>query len=309
MKSRKINHPKPNGFVTKNPVAHRFKDGLLISATLALFSLLMAMPSLSKTPDIAGLDDAGIKLAQANYDEFSVHYAYSGNPAGTGVLFIHGTPGSWQAFDRYLVDAELQNEFFMVSVDRPGWGGSNLPKQRIDGDFALQAQSIAAVMAAFPEQSWILVGHSLGASIAPQVALLRPHQVSGLLLLAGSLDPKLGRPRWFNRLAHTWLAKRLISPQLGRSNDEIMPLSRQLSALSDRLQQVRLPARLVVVQGARDNLVSPANPAYVTEYWADSFADIRLVELAEAGHFLPWRETALIIELIRSLATPLQAPD
>ena len=55
---------------------------------------------------------------------FTLHYAKSGNDSLPTLLFLHGSPGSWDAFENYLADAELLKRFRMVSVDRPGFGYS-----------------------------------------------------------------------------------------------------------------------------------------------------------------------------------------
>lgn len=231
-----------------------------------------------------------------------LHYAFSGNPQQPGLLFVHGTPGNWKAFQQYLENKQLQQEFLIVSVDRMGWGKSIFASKKIDGNFETQARSIVAVMDQFPAKKWIVVGHSLGASMAPKIALIAPHRVAGLLLLAGSLDPKLGKPRWYNRAAHTWLAKRLIPASLGRSNNEIMPLSKQLALMSSQIIETTLSAKLVVMQGQKDKLVSPKNTRYVEKNWQGRFAQISLIDLPDAGHFLPWEQAHLVVEQIRKLA-------
>lgn len=235
-----------------------------------------------------------------------MHFAYSGNPEKTGVLFMHGTPGGWSAFEGYLNSKNLQSEFFMISVDRLGWGGSSMTSNKVDGDFSTQAASIAAVMSHFDSKKWIIVGHSLGASIAPQVAAQAPHQTSALLLLAGSLNPKLGKPRWYNLAANTWLVSQLIGEEMRNSNREIMGLRSELIAMNELLNERRLPTRLVVMQGMQDKLVSPKNPSFVAKEWADNFKSIELIELEDEGHFLPWRQTPLIIETLQKLAKPLR---
>lgn len=264
---------------------------------------LMCSSAANAQPDpVEDVARPGIAFASVPVADHRIVYANAGDPDAQGLMFIHGTPGDWQAFRRYLVSTELQKEFFMVSVDRLGWGQSILDKKNVNGDFELQAMSIVAVMNRYPDKKWILIGHSLGASIAPKIALRAPQQVSGLLLLAGSLDPKLGRPRWYNRLAATWLAKRLMPGALGRSNDEIMPLSRQLAIMSEEIAATYLDVRLMVMQGGRDKLVSPRNARYVEKHWQEKFSQVTLIELPDAGHFLPWAQSTIVLQKIRELA-------
>jgi len=229
-------------------------------------------------------------------------YAFSGNIEKPGVIFIHGTPGGWPAFERYLANPKLQQDLFMVSVDRLGWGNSPLGKKKVDGDFTRQAQAITDVLNHYPNKKWVVVGHSLGASIAPKVALLAPDQVNSLLLLAGSLKPKLGKPRWYNHAANTWFVGWLLSSYMNNSNREIMALRKQLEAMDQEIKASSLNTHIVVMQGMKDKLVSPKNPDYVNQAWRDHFASTEIIKLPDSGHFLPWNQTSLVISKILELA-------
>ena len=273
---------------------------LLIGFALLIFAVanvgVLAQPySPSK------VRDTNIQFSTASSGEHEISYAYSGNEEKPGIIFIHGTPGGWGAFELYLENKRLQNDFFMVSVDRIGWGASPLPLKEVDGDFELQALTINAVMGNYPDKKWVLVGHSLGASIAPKIALLNPTAVSDLLLLAGSLKPSLGAPRWYNRAASTLLVANLIGETMRRSNREIMGLRKQLIAMDMEIKESKLPTRLTVIQGVEDKLVSPKNPAYVAKEWATNFASVEIIELQQAGHFIPWKQAELVVNALYKL--------
>lgn len=265
---------------------------------LSLFAGLVLAQPYSQSDTL----DPSIQLSSLPIEGHTLSYAYSGAKEKPGVLFIHGTPGGWGAFEVFLLNKQLQHNFFMVSVDRLGWGQSVLPANMIDGDFDLQARSIAALMAAYPDKRWILVGHSLGASIAPKIALKAPQAVSSLLLLAGTLDPELGKPRWYNRMANTWVVSKLIGKSMRYSNREIMSLHDQSVIMNQAINSTKLASKLVVMQGMKDRLVSPKNPAFVKTQWMDNFREVAFIELAGEGHFLPWRQTPLVIETIYQLA-------
>jgi len=283
--------------------------GLLITLHLLL---LWFTPTHAQPNELTTADSSDIEFNTFSFAQHSLHYAYSGDVSKPGILFIHGTPGSWHAFQRYLKHVELQNDYFLVSIDRPGWGESKTSltpsKSSSPGkskpttssnSFAFQAEFILAVMQHYPDKRWILVGHSLGASIAPKVALLDSENINGLLLLSGSLAPSLGKPRWFNRVANTLLLRWVLPSQWRYSNQEIMALEDELKTMEGDLQTKVLDIPVVLIQGMRDKLVSPKNAAYVRNKWPQSFANLDVVEIPKGGHFTPWKQTPLVLEKLR----------
>lgn len=107
---------------------------------------------------------------------------------GTGappVLFVHGLVGS-AAFWRATL-AHLRPRHRAVGFDLRGHGASDPPP---NGDYtiAAYASDVLAVADALELQRFVLVGHSLGASVAIETAGRAPERVAGLVLVdaAGS---------------------------------------------------------------------------------------------------------------------------
>lgn len=203
------------------------------------------------------------------------------------LLFIHGTPGSWQGYEAYLADPGLQSEFGLMAVDRPGFGAS---AAGLTTDLEQQAQTILDAVPA--DRALYVIGHSLGGPIALWSALLAPQRVCGVLLIAASLDPALEYPRWYNKLASLWLVDWLIPQVWSHANREVMALPTELSRLLSRLPAVAAPVS--IVQGALDGLVLPSSPqAIIPLLPAES---TRLREVPDAGHFLLWERRELVVE-------------
>ena len=78
-----------------------------------------------------------------------------------------------------------------------------------------------------------------------------------------------------------------------------MGLRKELSTLEADLSKVKMTTEVVVMQGMKDKLVSPKNPDYMKRVWPKHFTKLRFIELPKAGHFLPWRQTDLVISAIR----------
>ena len=281
----------------------------LVSTAIAILIIIFVVYKLawSQPYQEEKITDTSIHFNQISLSEGVINYVFSGDSENKlGVLFIHGTPGGWAAYERYLTNQQLQSDFFMVSVDRPGWGKSATINKDLNGDFSHQAQSIAEIFKHHHQKKWIVVGHSLGASLAPKVALQAPDSVSALVLLAGSLNPRLGKPRWYNHAASTWIISKMIGKKMTRSNREIMKLNKQLLIMDTEIKATKLPVDVTVIQGLKDKLVSPKNPQYVLNEWRDNFKSLDVIELPNAGHFLPWQEDQKIITTIKSLAIKSQ---
>ncbi|GAA6137265.1 hypothetical protein NBRC116583_10120 [Arenicella sp. 4NH20-0111] len=274
----------------------------LILFMASMGSLATFGNGLSQTPQRNHDNNTSLSFSSVRSGEHTIHYAKSGDSAKPGILFIHGTPGGWGAFRSYLESTQLQQDFFLVSVDRLGWGKSTLAGKEINGDFSKQSRAIGAVLEQYPTKKWTLVGHSLGASLAPQVALDYSSRVQSMLLLAGSLKPSLGSPRWYNYAASTWVIANLIGKSMKYSNREIMALKKQLKQLDTRIKKSKSTSNVIIMQGQKDRLVSPKNPAYALAEWSPHFASIKLIELENEGHFLPWRQSSLVIQSIYALS-------
>lgn len=232
-----------------------------------------------------------------SFQQTQLHYVSIGENNGIPVVMIHGTPGNWESFKYVLGNTQLQSEFKMASIDRLGWGKSSYPKNSDEHDktpdYKQQVTAIAAIIRHFaPKQKVILVGHSLGSSIAPRVAQEFPELVSGLLLLAGTLDPEFGAPRWYNRTANLSLIKKMIGEMMAQSNDEIMLLKESLIKTLPVWQTLTIP--VTVIQGDSDKLVNPKNIHFAEQKLAHLGNKFRLIELKKVGHFIPWEQTQVI---------------
>ena len=272
--------------------AHLLLLGALAGCAGALPGLELATPS----PYAAGLVDLRCESAEG-----VIHAVAAGERARPAVLFLHGTPGRWRAFERYLVDPTLTARFHLVAVDRLGWGDSHG-----SGDAAVEpafdvhsdalAPLIASLDAANEGAGVLLVGHSLGASLAPRLAAQHAAQVRGMLLLAGSHDPDRRARRWYNLLADLPPVRWLIDDDLRRSNDEIMALPEQLRRNAELWPELALP--VTVIQGLDDPLVSPGHADFV----AERAPHARILRLEDTNHFVPWNRYELVKTELLSLA-------
>jgi pimeloyl-ACP methyl ester carboxylesterase len=229
-------------------------------------------------------------------DKTQLHYIEVQETDQHPVVMIHGTPGSWESFKYVLGNTKLQPKNHLISVDRLDWGESQPQLESSSPSFKLQTEAIKTIIQSATTKPVILVGHSLGASLAPKIAMDNPDLVAGLILVSGTLNPELGKPRWYNKVAGLWISKWLVPNNLLKSNDEIYALKDGLNSMSDNWSQLKIP--VVVIQGTKDKLVDPDNVNYVKKKLAHLGGKLTIVEVNKAGHFIPWEHTEKIVSAI-----------
>lgn len=225
-------------------------------------------------------------------------YASVGEPGRPVLLFVHGTPGRWSDFVHFLAEPPLQRDAYLVALDRPGWGTSPFVQAPRRVTLGSQSRSIGPLLERLDAESGgcgvVLVGHSLGGSLVARLAMDYPQWVNGMVILAGSIDPQLGKPRWYNTLAAIPPIRWLTPDMLAHANTEIMPLHADLLEMQPRWEQVRMP--VTFIQGGVDRLVAPENVAFARAVLKP--AQLRVIEVPEEGHFLLWDRPQMVTDAI-----------
>jgi pimeloyl-ACP methyl ester carboxylesterase len=110
----------------------------------------------------------------------TIQYVEQGDPSGVPVLLLHGLSDSWRSFQYVL--PHLPESIYAVAPSMRGHGDSERPEEGYEySDFATDA---AALMDALQIESAIIVGHSLGSSVAKRFAIDYPDRTRGVVLVA-----------------------------------------------------------------------------------------------------------------------------
>ena len=211
----------------------------------------------------------------------------------TPILFVHGSPGSWTSWARYLDDPELAGFGPRIAMDRPGFGAS--AAAGVMPDLRRQAALLAELIPSGPPA--VLVGHSLGGPLIAWMAIDHPEKVCGAVMLAGSMAPALEAPRWYNLLADNWIARQILSPAMSRSNREMMVLQAELEKLDAALPQLQRP--IIAMQGDNDPLVDPRTADYLARRAPARW--LQVDRLRGKDHFFLWTEPRSVIRQILKL--------
>ena len=264
---------------------------------LALVSGCTLLTAFQPSIDTAAMRAQGLTSHFVEGPVGRLHVVVAGrsDPGSPRVLFVHGSPGTWEAWHEFLDDPALRERAMLLAPDRPGYGGSR--RGHTEASMVGQAAALAAVLEAFPGPPAVVVGHSLGGPIAARLAMDRPELVADLVLIAPSIDPALESHRWYNVAGSMRMVQWFLPVDWIVSNRELWPLRRELSAMLPLWGRLRAPVTLI--QGDADELVSPANADFAERVLAGH--DLVVERFPGENHFILWKRPAIVERAIQRM--------
>jgi pimeloyl-ACP methyl ester carboxylesterase len=119
------------------------------------------------------------------FEDGRLHYIEAGS--GDPVILLHGNLVDSLDFVGSDILSRLARRHRVIAFDRPGSGHSTaLPGS---GSIAAQADRIASAMERLGAGNAIVLGHSIGATVALKLAISDPALVSSLVLVSGYYYP------------------------------------------------------------------------------------------------------------------------
>jgi pimeloyl-ACP methyl ester carboxylesterase len=223
-----------------------------------------------------------------------IHYILAGDSSKPLVLFVHGSPGSLDAFIGFLVDTALLPKTLLISTDRPGFGYSNFG--RAEPSLLKQAEALKPILEKYRgNRPNVLVGHSLGGPLIARMAIEYPELVDGLIIVAGSIDPELEpNETWFRAPLATPFLSWILPRALRASNEEIYQLKPELEEMLPMWKKITCP--VIVIQGTKDELVPYENVDFAKKMIVN--APVEFVIREGMNHFVPWSNPELIREAV-----------
>jgi len=211
------------------------------------------------------------------------------------LLFVHGAPGSSNAYDKYLQDTELITKARLISIDRLGYGYSDYGNATTS--LAKQAEQIAFIAQQYPHSSKvILIGHSFGGPIVCKTMIDYPSLAHLGMILAPAVDPNNEKILWVANFTK-WKATRwLFSAASKVSSDEKFSHIAELEKMDKEWHKITKP--IIHVHGTKDNIVPYPNLAYVKRKLPDSL--LTAISWEGANHLIIWNRYEEIKKLILS---------
>lgn len=263
---------------------------------LLLLSWLIAAPScvqMRVTDATAKKEFADKKLnvrfAYVQVNNRTIHYVVSGKANLPTLVFIHGSPGSWEAFKQYLNDSLLLQKFRLMAIDRPGFGYSDF------GSAMGLADQVPLLFAAIESEKngkpMHLVGHSIGGPVVIKMIQDFPGWFASATILAGSIA-YMHEPKEYWRYPLRYFPFRYLLPgALRPSNDEIVDFKKELKHLDKDYYKIKTP--VTFIHGDKDGFVSINNMFY-GEQKLKNQVRVEAITIPGANHFIPWTYFELI---------------
>jgi pimeloyl-ACP methyl ester carboxylesterase len=242
--------------------------------------------------------EAGVSLytETVTVNGFKMHYVKTGNDSFPTLFFVHGSPGSWDAFSEYLKDKELLAKYRMISIDRPGFGDSEFGNAK---DLEDQSQLISPLLTLVKNNKPVyIIGHSLGGPMAIRLAADNPDLFSGIVLLAGSVDPAEETPEKWRPVLYRTPLKFFVPGAMRPSNEELWYLKNDLRLLKKDFSKITCP--VYIIHGDKDKMVPVGNAAYAKQMLVNA-KKIETKILPGANHFIPWQHYKEIKEVLMGM--------
>ncbi len=276
---------------------------VLISALLLAVWVLLAQCFImrerwsdKKAYSIFKAKDVPLKMYDTVINNHHLHYAVCGEDNLPTLVFIHGSPGSWMHYMKYMWDSAMRKKFRIVAIDRPGFGYSDFGK-------AMHLQEQCAIISPVIQklktsQPLYLVGHSMGGPVAVKLAADNPAIVHTLVIIAGAIDIKQEAKETWRHIMNVrplyWCLPGAFAP----SNTELLYLKKDLLPLQHDFKNIT--CNVLFVHGDKDTWVPIKNIAFGTKMMIHA-ASITADTLHGADHQIPWKNKDELKQILLGL--------
>lgn len=272
----------------------------LLAILLAYIIICQSCMTMRMTPKETQKFFTGSKVAfeskKIAIQKHTLHYIQTGNPQNPTLFFVHGSPGSWDAFKKYVTDSLLLSKYRMIAVDRPGFGYSDFGDAQ---NLEMQTQLLQQLVLQTDNGKPItLIGHSLGGPIIVKMATEQPQKFAHLVVLAGAVDPEAETPEIWRSIIMKKPIRYLIPGAMRQSNDELWWLKGDLTDMKPQLKNIT--SKVTIIHGTKDPLVPYSN----VDFMKSAFVNAKMIDvipIENANHFIPWEHFDLIRDVLYKL--------
>ena len=236
-----------------------------------------------------------------DYEGQPIHFMEIGDPAKPVVMFVHGSPGSWDNFTQFIGSPKLLESARVIAVTRPGYGQSG------EGIYEPSVQKQAGAFLKIlemrsPDQPAVLLGHSYGGPVVARMAMDDQDRVASLVLAGASIDPTLEKMKWYQYPAAVPPISWLIPSFLKVCNLEILALEPELDEMMPLWEDITVP--VTVIHGDLDDLVPIGNAEFADRMLVN--APVKMMRYADMNHFMIWNRRDMVEEEVIRLINAIK---
>jgi len=271
------------------------KNAFLICLTALIFSSCTRLQWRSSDAEISTAFAAAqinSRVAYVEIDSLDLKVriqTVSQGVSDINLVFLHGSPSSLSAWNKYFKDSLLRSKATLHGVDRPGYGYSNFGDVITSID--TQAKVISAVIDEYKLENVVTIGSSYGGPVAARVAV-ENKRVKGVIMISPAIDPENEQRIWQSDFTQFWLTRWLVPTGYRMAGDEKTTHAAELEKIVDGWSTVSIP--VMHIHGDKDDLVPYENIAYSKRV----FSDIEVFTTPDTGHEIAWSRPDLIMPYI-----------
>ena len=228
--------------------------------------------------------DVPLKIFDTVINQRHLHYAVCGNDTLPTLVFIHGSPGSWMNYMKFMWDADMRKKFRIIAIDRPGFGYSDFGKAL---HLQEQCKIIMPVIEKLKnEQPLFLVGHSLGGPIVAKLAADNAALFNTVIIIAGALDINQEAKETWRKIMNVKPFYWTLPGAFGPSNTELLYLKKDLLPLQNDFKNIT--CKVLFIHGDKDTWVPIENIAFGKKMMINAIS-IVADTMHGADHQIPWK--------------------
>ena len=231
----------------------------------------------------------------------TLNVATGGARGGEAIIFLHGFPESHRTWRE--VAPALAEDFFVVCPDQRGFGASDKPVGIEQYRTDRIVEDLIALADALGIGRFTLVGHDWGGAVSWLAALRHPDRIERLVIV-NAPHPLVFQKSLIEDAAQRaayladWGAPGALTAMLNwyRASEVVVPAPGEAAGLPAWTQMpfptIKMPT--LVIWAMRDVALLPVQLGGLD----DLVEDLKIVQVPDAGHFIPWEKPAPVIRAI-----------